>query len=75
MDQKLMIPTLADTRALDNTTRHVPGVLAYLVARDEEAGAADALISQGPLGDCTEGLPTSCVFGGLISKGLGLPFA
>ena len=52
-----------------------PGVAAYLLARGEVAVAVEALISQGALGDCTEGLPASCAFEGLVNKGLGWPCA
>ena len=48
---------------------------AYLLASGEVTSAVEALISQGPLGDCTEGLPASCAFEGLVNKGLGWPCA
>lgn len=52
-----------------------PGVAAYLLTKGEVAVAVEALISQGALGDCTEGLPASCAFEGLVNKGLGWPCA
>ncbi|KAA6429915.1 MAG: hypothetical protein FRX49_00347 [Trebouxia sp. A1-2] len=52
-----------------------PGVAAYLLANGEVAVALEALISQGALGDCTEGLPASCAFEGLVITGLGWPCA
>ena len=55
--------------------RGAPGVAAYLLARGEVVAAVEALISQGALGDCTEGLPASCAFEGLVIKGLGWPCA
>lgn len=52
-----------------------PGVAAYLLANGEVAVALEALISQGALGDCIEGLPASCAFEGLVITGLGWPCA
>ncbi len=48
---------------------------AYLLANEEVAVTVEALISQGALGDCTEGLPASCAFEGLVNNGLGWPCA
>ena len=59
----------------DEEQTSAPGVAAYLLASGEVAVAVEALISQGALGDCTEGLPASCAFEGLVINGLGWPCA
>ncbi len=59
----------------DEEQTSAPGVAAYLLASGEVVAAVEALISQGALGDCTEGLPASCAFDGLVNKGLGWPCA
>ena len=46
-----------------------PGVAGCVPGRGG-AGAADALISQGALGDCTEGLPAAWPLGGCSRLGL-----
>ena len=59
----------------DEEQKGAPGVAAYLLASGEVPVAVDALISQGALGECTEGLPNSCAFEGLVIKGMGWPCA